>query len=174
VVGQVLPEEPVMKGAYVRSAVCSLLSLVLLAGLLRCVTTASTAPAATTEATGPNDLAAAIAVALDSADPEHKAVLVASPGLSAAARAAAASAGRSILDPDAVPQTAEATFPAGYLRIDSATLSGDEARVRLWKGPIPKAKPGVVLMDCGTGLSFQLKRGSGGIWTISSRGITLC
>jgi hypothetical protein len=163
-----------MKGAYVRSAVCSLLSLVLLANALRCVTAASTAPAATTEATASNDLAVAIAVALDAADPEQKAVLVAGPGLSAAARAAAGSTGRSILDSDAVPQTAEATFPAGYLRIDSATLSGDEARVRLWKGPIPKAKPGVLLMDCGTGLNFQLKRGSGGIWTISSRGITLC
>lgn len=163
-----------MKQASFRPVVGGWLSFFLLAGLLRCATTPSTAPRPTAEATAPNDLAAPLAVALDSADPEHKAVLVAGTDLSAAARAAAALSGRSLIDPGAVPQTEAATLPVGYLRIDSVTGTSDEVRIRLWKGPIPAAKPGVLLLDCGTGLSFQLKRASDGAWTISSRGITVC
>jgi arylsulfatase A-like enzyme len=141
---------------------------------LRCVAPPPKEKGATTAASESNGLAAALAVALDAADPDHKAVIVAGEKLSPDARAATASAGRPTIDLKSVPQTSEASLPAGYLRIDSATLSGDEVSVRLWKGPIPKAKPGVILMDCGTGISFQLKRGSDGTWTIASRGISQC
>jgi hypothetical protein len=168
-------KEPIMKRAYLQTALCSLICLSLLTvPIARCAAVASRGTGAATKVAKSDALATALPIALDSVDPDHKAILVAGAALSEPARRAAASGGRRLIDLADVPQTAEATFPAGYLRIDSATLSGDEARVRLWKGPIPKAKPGVVLMDCGTGLSFQLKRGSGGIWTISSRGITLC
>lgn len=141
---------------------------------LRCVDVASQAQATKSEEASANDLAAILALALNSTDPDHKAVLVAGAGLSKATRAAAASTGRAIIDLEAVPQSAEATLPAGYLRIDSVTLSGGEGSVRVWRGPIPKAKPGLILLDCGTGLAFQLKRSSDGIWTISSRGISQC
>jgi hypothetical protein len=163
-----------MKEASLRPAIGSLLSLFVLASLLRCVTTASTTPRHPAEAAAPNDLAAPLAVALDFVDRDHKATLVAAPGLGAAARAAAVASRRTVIDPDAVTQTAEDSLPPGYLRLDSVTVAGDEARVQLWSGPIVRPKPGEMLLSCGTGLRFQLKRETDGTWTISSRGITVC
>jgi hypothetical protein len=163
-----------MKQTSLRIVVGSWLSLFLVASMERCVTAPPMATAARTEATAPNDLATPLAVVLDSVDPDHKAILVAGAGLSGAARAGAVASGRAVIDSDAVPQTADVSLPAGYLRVDSVTLAGDEAHVRLWRGPIPKAKGGVALLDCGTGLRFELKRASDGTWTISSRGMSVC
>jgi hypothetical protein len=163
-----------MKRACLQMTICGLICLgFLMAPIARCSAVASRAAGATQVAAS-DPLATALSVALDSVDPDHKAILVAGAALSEPARRAAASAGRRIIDRADVPQTSVAMMPGGYLRIDSATISGDEVRVRLWKGPIPKGKPGALLMDCGTGLTYQLKRGLDGTWTITSRGISQC
>lgn len=75
-----------------------------------------------------------------------------------------------------VPQTPSEQLPAGYARVDKLNVSGDTANVTLWFGPVPKPRnePGVLQMNCGTGRMFTLKRDSGGVWRIVSRGVAAC
>lgn len=155
-----------------RSLLC--LFLVTAPFALRCGAITAQGKVAGTGAAAAKGMASALAVAVAAADPDHRATLVAGAALTGAARAAAASAGRKIIDLQAVPQTADVSMPAGYLRIDSATSSGEEITVKLWRGPIPKAKPGILLLDCGTGLTFTLKRAGDGVWKIVSRGVSQC
>ncbi|MEO6259939.1 MAG: HAD family acid phosphatase [Thermoanaerobaculia bacterium] len=99
--------------------------------------------------------------------------LVAGAHLCPEAREAAAPV-RAIIEADQVPQSATESLPAGFARLDRLELSGDSARITLWYGPVPKALKGQVLLNCGTGYTLELQRGSDGAWTVSSRGVSVC
>jgi hypothetical protein len=66
------------------------------------------------------------------------------------------------------------TLPAGYARLDTLTIDGDTAQVRIWTGPIPQPQPGVVLLDCGTGHGFTLKKNDYGEWILTGRSVIVC
>src|SRR5476649_2760700 len=103
-----------MKRACLQMTICSLICLAFLtAPIARCSAVASRAAGATQVAAS-DGLATALSVALDSVDPDHKAILVAGAALSEPARRAAASGVRRIIDLVEVPQTSEAKLPGGY------------------------------------------------------------
>jgi hypothetical protein len=73
-----------------------------------------------------------------------------------------------------LPNGEEESLPRGYLRLDTVDVHGDQANLAFWTGPVPKAKPGTVLLDCGTGYTYQLTRGAGGKWKVANAGMSQC
>lgn len=100
-------------------------------------------------------------------------VLVAGKQLDSVAREAAAAVRRTIAL-DAVPQTASASLPAGYARLDRLDVQGDTAHVTIWYGTVPKVSKGTLSLDCGTGHSLELRRSANGTWQVTSRGVSQC
>ena len=66
------------------------------------------------------------------------------------------------------------TLPEGYGRLDFITIDGNEARARIWTGPIPKTPPGMVSLACGLGYTFTLQKNAGGQWIITAGGAIEC
>lgn len=62
--------------------------------------------------------------------------------------------------------TSTESLPAGHARLDLVEVKGDMATVRIWYGPIPVPPPGVVMLACGTGYTYQLKRNATGEWEV--------
>jgi 5'-nucleotidase (lipoprotein e(P4) family) len=120
-----------------------------------------------------SDLSAAIAAAIAAA-PKFE-VLVAGARLDGASRDAAATI-QKVIPLSEVPETNAVTLPAGYARLDRVEVTGDTATVALWYGPVPKpsAKKSEVVMNCGTGYTFQLRRDRNSGWTVVNRGVTMC
>jgi predicted AlkP superfamily pyrophosphatase or phosphodiesterase len=65
------------------------------------------------------------------------------------------------------------SLPAGYARLDELDILGDTAMVMIWTGPIPPQEPGKLMLACGTGYKFSLKRMATG-WEILTRGVSVC
>ena len=66
-----------------------------------------------------------------------------------------------------VPETQDFSLPGGYFRLEDAAIDGDLARVAGVLGPVPKPKPGVIMLACGTGYYIDL-RVDGTSWKITS------
>ncbi|MBK5259341.1 MAG: alkaline phosphatase family protein [Thermoanaerobaculia bacterium] len=112
-----------------------------------------------------NELSDVIAVALRQINAPADVKLVAGRDLGRAARMAAASLG---------PLVESSDLPEGHVRIDRAEVSGNKAAVNIWTGPIPKAKPGEILLDCGKGHMFQLEKNTDGRWVVTGIGVSVC
>ena len=115
-----------------------------------------------TSTTPLSDLRAILGDALRNVSSSDK--LVAGESLTADARAAAAAI-RSIIGHAEAPEG----LPAGYVELRRVEIAGNDARVTLWRGPIPKAKPGEVLLSCGTGTTYTYRRDAGGWWKRTER-----
>jgi hypothetical protein len=57
--------------------------------------------------------------------------------------------------------------------IDRLEVSGDTASFAPLLGPVPKAKKGEILLDCGTRYSFQQTK-EAGVWTIGLMSVAVC
>lgn len=72
-------------------------------------------------------------------------------------------------------ETATESLPGGYARLDRIEINADKATVTLWYGPIPKPQPGVMMLACGTGYTFQLQRDANGEWQVTGPpGVAVC
>ncbi len=70
------------------------------------------------------------------------------------------------VDPQDVPETETDKVPAGYFVLEYAAVHGDRAGLGGVLGPIPKPRPGYVLLSCGTGIYIDF-RNDGEKWRIS-------
>lgn len=118
------------------------------------------------------DLRAAAIAALDQLDPQKKLVVVLPAATPAELRAALSGVRRTIEERDVV-ETESASFPAGHLRLERLEVSGDTASVAALLGPVPKAKEGEILLDCGTRYSFTMTR-EGGAWKVGMMSVAVC
>jgi hypothetical protein len=66
-----------------------------------------------------------------------------------------------------VPETTGFSLPSGYFLLEYAAIDGYLARVAGVLGPVPKPKPGVIMLACGTGYYIDL-RVDGTSWTITN------
>ena len=117
------------------------------------------------------EMARALAAAIANLPAFH--TLVAGPTLDPEAGDAAASI-RTIVPIGQLPQSETESLPSGYARLDRLEVHNDTAHVVLWYGPVPKAQNGVLQLNCGTGNLLELHRGAGGVWNVTSRGLTVC
>ena len=108
-----------------------------------------------------SDLEAAIRAAIAEAPAFEE--LMAGPKLSEDARAAVK-----------FTTTPNESLPKGYARLDRAQIDGDTAMVTIWYGPIAPTEPGKIVMSCGTGHMFTLKRDEAGVWKVMTQGIAVC
>ena len=72
------------------------------------------------------------------------------------------------------PTAETESLPEGYARLDRAEIEGDTATVTFWYGPIPKPRPGELLMACGSGHTYIFKRDETGSWTLANQSVTVC
>jgi hypothetical protein len=127
--------------------------------------------ACSTTAAAPSPLRDVLALALQSVPATE--TIVAGAQLSKEAREAAAAL-RPVVEMKDVPQTAEATLPAGYVELRRAEVHGDTASVTFWRGPVPKPRPGVMLLSCGTGTTLLFKRDASGAWQPNGMSVSVC
>ncbi|MEO8033652.1 MAG: hypothetical protein ABI837_04420, partial [Acidobacteriota bacterium] len=73
---------------------------------------------------------------------------------------------RPVIDRETLPETDEATLLEGYARLDKVVVEGDTASVTIWSGPIPKPRPNVMIMACGTGRTVRFHKNFLGVWTM--------
>ena len=111
-----------------------------------------------------------IRASLAQADPQGKAKVAVSADLNEGARLALAGV-RTI---SAIPSNGEYTLPPDFVRFDEVTVSGNEATVRVWRGPVAKPKPGELSLNCGTGYTFRLAKDAEGNWAIVNVGVAMC
>lgn len=72
------------------------------------------------------------------------------------------------------PQTRK-TLPQGTLALQSVTIDGEKATVTVWRGPIPQARPGELLLDCGQGTIYTFLQGPNGTWVLQpGMGMIVC
>jgi hypothetical protein len=101
-----------------------------------------------------------------------KTLVVGEPDRSAELRAALARSLTVVSEAD-VPQTDRESLPAGYARLQSIDIDGNQGTLRLQVGPIPKAAPGEISLACGTTYSFALHR-INGHWHAMVSGVAVC
>lgn len=118
------------------------------------------------------DLLAAARAALEQIDPKAELIVVLPESASPSLRRVV-SALRSTIDESEVAETEGASFPARHLRIDRLEVSGDTASFAALLGPVPKAKAGEILLDCGTRYSFQLTK-EAGAWKVGLMSVAVC
>jgi hypothetical protein len=66
-----------------------------------------------------------------------------------------------------VRDTKEFSLPGGFFLVEYAVIEGHLTRVAGVLGPVPKPKPGVIMLACGTGYYIDLSV-DGTSWTITN------
>lgn len=67
----------------------------------------------------------------------------------------------------------ENSLAAGEFRIDEIDMRSDSAHIAGVLGPIPKRKPGVILLACGTGYKLWVGREGSG-WRVLDASLLVC
>lgn len=138
------------------------------ASLLLAVILATSCPVRTAETA----MLGAARAALDHLDARRELVVVLPDDAPPELRSAVAQL-RSTKPRSEVAETDAASFPAGHLLLQTLEVNGDSASVSALLGPVPKAKPGEILLDCGTRYSFTMTR-AGGVWKVGAMSIAVC
>ena len=111
-------------------------------------------------------LSEAFRVALTFVKQSHRVVLVVLPRAMDDRTRRAIRAVCDTVDRKDVPETVGYSLPDGYFLVEYAVVDGSVARVTGVLGPVPKPRPGFVMLGCGTGYYIDLTV-DGATWKIT-------
>jgi hypothetical protein len=118
------------------------------------------------------DLRSMLGVGLGEVERGTKVIVVLSPSLDAATRAAV-SAVRSTVRRSDIPGSDQYDLPSGFFVLEQVELSGDAGLLVGRLGPVPRQRQGMLTDACGTGYRISMTRHEGR-WTIGPVEVSVC
>lgn len=111
--------------------------------------------------------------ALDQIDPHHHVTVVVPDSFPENVRRVVSEL-RPTIRQSEVPENEDQSLPEKHLLLDEVRVDQDQARFRAVLGPVPKPRPGQILLACGTRYFLTLRRNEEGVWDVAETAMAEC